>query len=71
MTDISIGGSVLLAGGIEVGTRRHASIGVISELVHMESVFAGRQATHFTAHFDGARVALDGGGGDRDKESRF
>lgn len=49
---------VLLAEGVEMRTRGHTPIGIVSELVHMETVLAGRQSGHFAAHFDRTGVRL-------------
>lgn len=58
MSFSGIGGTVLLACGIEVGAGGHASVGVVSELVHVESVLSSGQARNLASHFDGARLGL-------------
>lgn len=58
MTDSGIGGTVLLARSVEVGASRHASVGVVSELVHVESVLPSGQARNLASHFDGAGLGL-------------
>jgi len=52
------GSAMLLAIRIEVRSGRHAAIGVVTELVHVESVQTLGQAAHLTGDLHGRTAAL-------------
>lgn len=61
VSGVSFGGcgsSVFLAVRVEVRSGRGASVGVVTELVDVESVVARLESSHLTGHLDGVRISL-------------
>ncbi len=54
MTFSRVGSAVFLAHGVEVGTRRDATVGKVTEFVNMEAVFAWFEAFNFSVDLNSA-----------------
>lgn len=50
---------MLLATGIEVGTSRHTSVGVVAKFMDMEAMQASLQTCYFAGNFDRVGLRLE------------
>jgi len=60
VADLGGGGTVGQAVGVEVSTSRHASVGVVTKLVDVETVLAGGQTSQLGLDVDGGGLVLLG-----------